>query len=117
MNGDEWEHHIELAEPGDAFGYPGPRVARATARLRAVDGACMSFPAIKVGTWVPVSDELLEDPIGNYRQIVGELLADRLNRITHPWEYSDRPAIEWTFDPFPRLTRITRTLKRITHAP
>lgn len=107
----DWEHHIELADD-DAFAPGGPRVVRATAHLRAVDGACMSFNAVKVGTWMPVSEEMLEDIPGNYRQIIGAVLADGLNRITHPWEYTDRPAIEWTFDPFPRITRLTRWMRR-----
>ena len=58
----------------------------------------------KVAAWVPVSSELLEDQpmISNYITLRMETMFDRQER---PWAYADRPAIRWTFDPFPRTTR------------
>lgn len=52
-------------------------------------------------------------------RVTGEILADgspylydyvttALDRQFRPWLYPDRPAIRWTFEPFPRLVRAGR---------
>ncbi|WP_395159055.1 hypothetical protein [Ilumatobacter sp.] len=61
----------------------------------------------KIAAWIPVSVEALEDgPRFN------KAFHDWLRRITHPWEFPDRPAWRHTPALFPRFDRITRWMRR-----
>lgn len=66
--------------------------------------------------WVPVSVDVMEDRnefgAALARNEFGAALARGLRRLSHPWEFPDRPAIRWTFEPFPRLTRLVARFRR-----
>lgn len=73
-------------------------------------------PVRKVAAWVPVSAELLEDQPAMLGYIEAQL-AESLRRQLEPWSYNDRPAIRWSFDPFPRFTRIAAGARRLRELP
>lgn len=58
---------------------------------------------------IPVA--VLDDDLDLW-PIIARQLGAALERRYEPWLYPDPPAIAWTFDPFPRLTRLAHHLRR-----
>jgi len=60
---------------------------------------------VKIASWIPVTAEVLEDSPSMLAQ-VERGLREAFERQAFPWKFRDPPAIRWTFDPFPRWTRL-----------
>lgn len=62
-------------------------------------------PTYKLAAWMPASREVLEDaPV--LADMIRRDIAEALDRQLRPWLFRDPAIIRWTFDPFPRWTRL-----------
>lgn len=61
----------------------------------------------RAGACLPVPLDVLDDA-GHITQPIVDTLRTTIQRHLEPWCFPDPPVIRWTFDPFPRITRITR---------
>lgn len=77
---------------------------RVTQRVPATHG----FAAKKTAAVVAVTKEMIADTAVDLRG----LIAASMDRYFRPWAYPDRPA-SWTFDPFPRWTRLCAFARRM----
>lgn len=62
-------------------------------------------PVGVAAAWVPVSREAIEDS-NAFRVVIEDLMAGRMRRLTHPWEFPDG-------NPFPKIDPVPWYTTRI----